>query len=489
MIQLIPAIDIIDGQCVRLTKGDYGRLKKYHSDPLEQAKEFESAGFKRLHLVDLDAARLGRLVNIDVLTAICSETNLVVDYGGGLKTDEDAERVFAAGASMLTGGSVAVKDPDLFLKWLGRYGPGKIILGADVKDGSIAVSGWQEVASVSLFDFLDFYVSKGVKKVICTDTARDGTLEGPSVDLYKRLLSKYPDIELIASGGLGSTDDIRELNEAGIKSIITGKAFYESKIPVRPYPLETLSRRIIPCLDVKDGRVVKGVNFKGLRDAGDPVELAGKYSDEGADELVFLDITASHEKRKTLAELVNRVARAVNIPFTVGGGIAEIDDVNAMLANGADKVSVNSAALRKPGIINSMAAKFGSQCIVLAVDARHEEGGWQVYLDGGRKRAGKELFGWLKEGTERGAGEILFTSMDHDGTGKGFANEAMAKIAAIANVPLIASGGAGQLQHFKDAFETGRADAALAAGIFHYGKISIAEVKNYLAAEGITVRL
>jgi len=258
---------------------------------------------------------------------------------------------------------------------------------------------------------------------------------------------------------------------------------------VRPYPLETLSRRIIPCLDVKDGRVVKGVNFKGLRDAGDPVELAGKYSDEGADELVFLDITASHEKRKTLAELVNRVARAVNIPFTVGGGIAEIDDVNAMLANGADKVSVNSAALRKPGIINSMAAKFGSQCIVLAVDARHEEGGWQVYLDGGRKRAGKELFGWLKEGTERGAGEILFTSMDHDGTGKGFANEAMAKIAAIANVPLIASGGAGQLQHFKDAFETGRADAALAAGIFHYGKISIAEVKNYLAAEGITVRL
>ncbi|MBN1387897.1 MAG: imidazole glycerol phosphate synthase subunit HisF [Bacteroidales bacterium] len=295
-------------------------------------------------------------------------------------------------------------------------------------------------------------------------------------------------MELIASGGLGSLDDLRELDNAGIKNVISGKAFYESRIPLNPYPLETLARRIIPCLDVRDGRVVKGVKFVGLRDAGDPVELAKRYSDEGADELVFLDITATHEKRKTLSALVRKVAEAVNIPFTVGGGISGLDDVNAMLANGADKVSVNSAAVRNPGIINSMAGKFGSQCIVLAVDARYENGGWKVYLNGGRIPAGIDLFEWVREGVKRGAGEVLFTSMDHDGTRNGYANDALAAIDELVDVPVIASGGAGKLSHFKDAFEKGRADAALAAGLFHYGDISIAEVKNYLAQNGIIVR-
>jgi cyclase len=235
--------------------------------------------------------------------------------------------------------------------------------------------------------------------------------------------------------------------------------------------------------------VVKGVNFVGLKDAGDPVELASRYSEEGADELVFLDITASHEKRKTLQELVRKVAINVSIPFTVGGGISSVDDVNALLGNGADKVSVNSAAVRNPNIINEMSTKFGSQCIVLAVDARQEEEGWIVYLDGGRVSTGIELFGWVREAVDRGAGEVLFTSMDHDGTGGGFANEALARLSSEVDVPVIASGGVGDLEHFRDGFTAGKADAVLAAGVFHYGEYSIREVKQYLAGQGITVRV
>ncbi|MBS0012149.1 MAG: imidazole glycerol phosphate synthase subunit HisF, partial [Bacteroidales bacterium] len=378
--------------------------------------------------------------------------------------------------------------PVLFLKWLEKYGPEKIILGADVKDGKIAVGGWMETSSKDLIAFLDYYVGKGLRRVICTDISADGTLEGPSVDMYIQIMQNFPGIDLIASGGMGSLDDLRNLHNAGVRSVITGKALYESRIPLKPYPLDTLSKRIIPCLDVRDGRVVKGVNFVGLRDAGDPVELAERYSAEGADELVFLDITATHEKRKTLPELVRKVAEAVNIPFTVGGGIAGLEDVNALLSNGADKVSVNSAAVRNPEIINMMANKFGSQCIVLAVDARLEQGAWKIYLNGGRVPTGLDLFEWIAEGVERGAGEILFTSMDHDGTRKGFANDALARISGMVDVPVIASGGAGRLSHFRDAFVKGRADAALAAGIFHYGEMKISGVKNYLSQNGIIVR-
>lgn len=488
MIEIIPAIDIIDGKCVRLTRGEYSSVTEYSSDPVEVAGQFEAAGFKRLHLVDLDGARKGKIKNLDTLQDICGSTKLIVDFGGGVKTDAEIERAFKAGAEMVTIGSVAQKNPDVFLGWLNRYGPEKIILGADVRDGNIAVGGWLETSSTDLFDFIDYYMRNGVRKVICTDIQADGTLKGPSVKLYRQILDRYPGLELIASGGLGSLDDLRELNNAGIKSVISGKAFYESKIPLNPYPLETLARRIIPCLDVKDGRVVKGVKFVGLRDAGDPVELAKRYSDEGADELVFLDITASHEKRKTLSELVRKVAQAVNIPFTVGGGISGLEDVNAMLANGADKVSVNSAAVRTPAIINRLADKFGSQCIVLAVDARHEKDEWKVYLNGGRIPTGIDLFEWISEGVDRGAGEVLFTSMDHDGTRKGYANDVLAVISDMVDVPVIASGGAGILSHFKDAFIKGRADAALAAGLFHYGEMSIADVKNYLVQNGIIVR-
>ncbi len=250
-----------------------------------------------------------------------------------------------------------------------------------------------------------------------------------------------------------------------------------------------LAKRIIPCLDVKDGKTVKGVNFVNFRDAGDPVALGKKYSEEGADELVYLDITASHEGRKTFIDLVTRVAQNINIPFTVGGGIGSVADVETLLNAGADKVSVNSSALRNPSLIGEIASRFGSQVCVLAIDARFTDGDWLCYVNGGRVPVQRHLFEWAKEGVDRGAGEILFTSMDHDGVKTGFACEALARLSEEVSVPVIASGGAGECSHFYDVFTAGKADAALAAGIFHFNEIGIAGLKQYLYDRNINVRL
>ena len=250
-----------------------------------------------------------------------------------------------------------------------------------------------------------------------------------------------------------------------------------------------LAKRIIPCLDVKNGETVKGTNFVGPRSAGDPVELGKAYSDAGADELVFLDITASVEERKTFADMVSRVAREINIPFTVGGGINALEDVERLLYAGADKVSVNSSAICNPRLINRIAGKFGSQVCVCAIDARLDEDGWHCYVKGGRERTSLSLFDWAREVADRGAGEILFTSMNHDGVKQGFANEALARLSDEVPVPVIASGGAGTMAHFRDAFVKGKADAALAASVFHFGEIGIPELKVYLRREGINVRI
>lgn len=249
-----------------------------------------------------------------------------------------------------------------------------------------------------------------------------------------------------------------------------------------------LTKRIIPCLDIKDGRTVKGVNFASLRDAGDPVELAKRYADEGADELVFLDISASEEKRKTLAQLVRDVARAIDIPFTVGGGINSIEDVGILLDNGADKVSINSSAVRRPQLISELAQRFGTQCIVVAIDAKQLHDEWIVHLVGGKVPTERRLFEWAIEAVNRGAGELLFTSMNHDGTKQGFANTALKQLSETVSVPVIASGGAGEMNHFLDTFVNGNADAALAASVFHYKEISIPELKTYLRQHQIPVR-
>lgn len=249
-----------------------------------------------------------------------------------------------------------------------------------------------------------------------------------------------------------------------------------------------LTKRIIPCLDIKNGKTVKGVNFENLRDAGDPVELAQLYAQQGADELVFLDITATVEDRKTLVELVRNVARALNIPFTVGGGISSIQDVSALLHAGADKISINSSAVRNPDLVNTLAKEFGSQCVVVAIDTRYMAGGHLVHTHGGRKPTELKTIEWAKEVENRGAGEILLTSMDTDGTKNGFAIELTATISKINSIPVIASGGAGTMEHFTEVFTKGKADAALAASIFHFKEVMIPELKSYLYLQGIAVR-
>lgn len=249
-----------------------------------------------------------------------------------------------------------------------------------------------------------------------------------------------------------------------------------------------LAKRIIPCLDIKDGRTVKGVNFEGLRDAGNPVELAKRYSDEGADELVFLDITATKEKRKTLVDLVKKIAREINIPFTVGGGIKSTEQIAELLHAGADKVSLNSAIVRNPNLINKASAKFGSQCIVAAVDAKRTKEQWTVFISGGSKNTGKNALEWIKEVEQRGAGEILLTSMDQDGTKEGFDIDLLQKVNEFTTIPVIASGGAGTKQHCIDAIKKGNADAVLAASIFHFQEIEINDLKEELRKADISVR-
>lgn len=250
-----------------------------------------------------------------------------------------------------------------------------------------------------------------------------------------------------------------------------------------------LTKRIIPCLDIKDGRTVKGINFVGLRDAGDPVELAATYAKEGADELVFLDITATVEKRKTLIDLVSKVAAEINIPFTVGGGISSKEDVSALLGAGADKISINSSAVKRPDLINELALEFGSQCVVVAIDTRFVVGEHVVHVRGGRNPTELRTISWAREVEERGAGEILLTSMDHDGTKGGFADELTSEISQMLSIPVIASGGAGNMDHFVDTFTEGKADAALAASIFHFKEVGVPELKTYLASKDIPVRI
>jgi cyclase len=250
-----------------------------------------------------------------------------------------------------------------------------------------------------------------------------------------------------------------------------------------------LTKRIIPCLDIKEGRTVKGVNFVDLRDAGDPVVLAAAYAEQGADELVFLDISATQEERKTFAHLVKEIARHINIPFTVGGGISSVQDVAPLLEAGADKVGVNSSAVKNPNLIDELTNAFGSQCIVLAIDARKINNAWIVHTHGGKNPTDNKLFSWAKEGQERGAGEILFTSMDHDGTKNGFAIDPLEKLHELLSIPIIASGGAGTMGHFADVFTLGKADAALAASVFHFGEIKILDLKSFLNNHQIPIRL
>jgi phosphoribosylformimino-5-aminoimidazole carboxamide ribotide isomerase len=490
MIEIIPAIDLIGGKCVRLSHGRFDTMKIYSDNPAELARSFRDQGARYLHIVDLDGARTGSPAHLDLLREITAIEGLEVDFGGGIRSKEAFRSVLEAGASRVSIGSLAVTRPEELVAWMEEFGADRVLLGVDVRQGKVSYHGWQSDSAIGWQEFIGFWMSKGLSRIFCTDIERDGALTGPSTALYMEMLKQFPGLELIASGGVARPEDITALHRAGLSGVIVGKALLEGRVSLKTAApgASLLAKRIIPCLDIRDGRTVKGVNFIDIRDAGDPVELAVRYAEEGADELVFLDITATIEGRKTFPALVKKITQVLNIPFTVGGGISTFDDAAVLLEAGADKISLNSAAVKDPAIINRLSGSFGSQFVVLAIDAR-ETSGWEVYTHGGRQPAGLDLFKWAKEGQERGCGEILFTSMNHDGTRNGFANEALSHLSELLTIPVIASGGAGQPEHFRDAFITGKADAALAASVFHFGDIPIPELKRYLYGEGIPVRL
>jgi len=489
---IIPAIDILNGECVRLTQGDYATRKAYGVNPIEMARAFEAEGAPLIHLVDLDGAKDGVPKNQKLLLQIASSVKIPVEVGGGIRDALTVEAYLKAGVKRVILGTKAVADRAFLERCLKTYGSETVVVGIDARNGEVAAQGWLESTRIDFFDFAKDLKKIGVKHLVFTDIAKDGTLTKPNFEAIERLVRLG--FSVVASGGISDVESLRKLRELGAYGAILGKAIYEKKITLAQAleaarPPSGLTKRIIPCLDVKDGRVVKGVNFLNLRDAGDPVELGKRYSDENADELVFLDITASQENRETIFDLVKRVAKEVFIPFTVGGGIKSVDEVRRLLHGGADKVSLNTSAVSNPELIGESARIFGSQCMVVAIDVKRVGDEHKVFVKGGHDETQLEAVDWAKRVESLGAGEILLTSMDRDGTKKGFDLEILRKISEAVNIPVIASGGAGSREDLKAALVEGKADAVLAASLFHYGELTIRQAKEYLKEQGVAIRL
>lgn len=488
-MEIIPAIDIIKGKCVRLLKGDFRSKKVYSSNPLKTAQLFQKIGLKCLHLIDLEGAKEGKIKNWETILKIAKKTNLKIEFGGGISDERDIKKLLDLGIDKVILGSLVLKEPDKFKKIVKKF-QGKIIVAVDILGKKICYHGWQKKAKINIESFLKNLIKLGIKTIICTDIERDGTLRGPNFSLYKKLISRFPNLEIIASGGVKNIKDLKKLSKIGVAGVIIGKAIYEKEISLNDLK-SMATKKIIPCLDCKTWKgkwsVVKGVKFEKLRLAGDPVKLAKKYSDEGADGLAMLDISASLENRKPFFTLVKRVTKVIKIPLTVGGGINTLSDIEKLLKAGASKVSLNTAIVKNPKFLNKAVKKFGSQRIVVAVDAKKRGKNWKVCILGGTKITDLDAVKWAREVKSRGAGELLPTSKDKDGTKEGYDLELLRKLKEATNLPVIASGGAGKKEHFLEVFKKGKADAALAASLFHFGEIKIPELKKYLKEKRINV--
>jgi len=480
---IIPAIDIINGKCVRLTRGDFTLVKKYNNDPVKIAKQFTTTGATRLHLIDLDGARCGKPINFATIKNIRKNTSAILEVGGGIRNFQNAKKYLDLGIDKIILGTSAIGNFQLLKKIIKNYGIQRIIISLDIKNEKINTNGWQNNTKINYLSVAKKLKQLDIKEIICTDISRDGTLTKPNLEPIKKL--QTIGFKVIISGGVSNITTIKNLQTKKFYGCIIGKGLYENKIDLTDvikltHIKNNLTKRIIPCLDVKNGRVVKGTKFKKLLDAGDPAELGKKYAKAGADELVFLDISATLENRKTLAGLVAEVAKNIFIPFTVGGGVKSIRDINILLKAGADRVAINSAGVLNPELIRQAAKKFGSQCIVVAIDAKKIDNKYYVYINSGKTKTNLPVLGWARRVEKMGAGEILLTAIDRDGTKAGFANDLLRQITATVNIPVIASGGGGKIIDFKKALEFGRADAVLAASVFHYNKISIDKLKKYL---------
>lgn len=485
---IIPAIDIIGGKCVRLTKGDYSRMKEYSADSLAVARKFEENGARFLHVIDLEGAKKGKSVNVKTVLKIAKNTGLELQVGGGIRTFEIAKKMLDNGVKKVILGTMALENRKLLKKLIDEFGEDRIIVSIDMRKRMIATRGWLKDNKNDLKTIFKKLKIAGVKTLIITDIDKDGMLEGPNFKLIKSIAKN--DFQIIAAGGITSAEDIKKLRKLNLYGAIIGKALYENNIDLKQlFPKNDLAKRIIPCLDIKNGRVVKGTNFRNLKDAGNPVELGKLYSDMGADELVFLDITATVENRDTLYELVKEIAKKINIPFTVGGGVKTIDDMKKLLNSGADKIAICSAAVKNPNLIKNASKKFGAQCIVISIDAKRKGENWKIYVRGGTQETDLDAIEFAKKMEKFGAGELLINSLDRDGTREGFDSELLKKITDEVNIPVIASSGAGCMKDFLTVLEKTDVDAVLAAGVFHYGEIKISDLKKYLQNNNVNIRI
>jgi cyclase len=502
-MHMIPAIDILDDKCVRLIRGDYSQSKVYSNDPMKTARTLQRRGVSLLHIVDLNGAREGCPRNMGRILAIARSLDIPVQVGGGIRTVEDGRAYLDGGAHRVILGTAVLTDPKLVKRLIAEYGDDRIVAAVDVREGLVAIRGWQEVVDRPLFEYLGDLKELGVKLVLVTDIGRDGTLSGPDFTWVEKIL-EYG-FRVIVAGGVSSDKDLQMLDSMGAYGAVIGKALYEGRVslgkertmgpkPGRKHRCDTEKasgplKRIIPCMDIRDGRVVKGESYVHLRDAGDPVELGKRYSDMGADELVYLDIMATVEKRDALYSLVERISKNITIPFAVGGGITVLETIRNLLHCGADKVSIGSAAILNPGFVRAAAEEFGSQCIVISLDPKRSDNGWELYIKGGREAMGVDAIAFAKQMARLGAGELLVNSMDRDGRRNGYDIELLRTVSETVNIPVIASSGAGRKEHFLHALTQGKADAVLAAGLFHFGELEISELKVYLQKNGIPIRL
>jgi cyclase len=500
MKTVIPAIDIREGRVVRLIQGDYLKQTTYSDDPLAILGHFIEAGALWVHIINLDGALTGNYRNnvsyskILNLLNLSKKAGIKIQIGGGIRSVDVVEELLNQGANRIIVGTIAFEDNNL-LEDLSKKYRRKIAVALDSSDKTIRTKGWQFDTNLNVFDALSKLESIGIRDFIVTDIMRDGTSSGLNSELYLELREKKNiNTRIIASGGISNIKDVEDaLNFSD--GVIIGKALYDGSIPIEALSSfldklhgSHLVRRIIPCLDVKNGRVVKGIKFKELRDSGDPVELARYYNESGADELVFLDISATLEGRKSMLNTIRSVAEEIYIPLTVGGGIKTIEDMTAIIKAGAEKVSINSAAIDDPSLITKGAKKFGTQCIVVAIDAKRKGQSWEVYSHSGTKPTGLDALEWAKLAVEKGAGELLVTSMDRDGTNQGYDLDLIQAITDIVSVPVIASGGAGTKDHFIEAINNG-AEAVLAASLFHYNLLRIKDLKDYMNNHDILVRI
>jgi len=486
-MQLIPSLDLLNGRVVRLTRGDFSTAKVYgNAEDVLDALDVPRGA--RLHVVDLEASRSGRPIETDIVRKL-ARRDLIVQVGGGIRSIDDARRWFDCGAERVVVGTIAANAPELLAALVETFGAHRVVPAMDVREKVVRTDGWQRASPTPITDILDRVEALGIPEMLVTEISRDGALRGPSFELYRRLRGATR-VKIIASGGVSQTSDIVSLSRLGnVSGCVIGKALLEQRIDLREADARLAAQhavpeRVIPCLDVRDGRVVKGVSFENIRDAGDPVECAMRYEEEGADELVILDINGTRSSSDT----IRQVANAIFIPLTVGGGIRSVEAFRDTLRAGADRVAINTAALRRPELIAECSREFGVQAVVLSCDAKRVGARWLATVRGGKEVTAVDAIEWCRRAERLGAGEILLTSVDRDGTNAGFDLELLRAATSALKIGVIASGGAGQLDDFRDAIEAGGARAVLAASLFHDRVLTVGEVKRHLEAEGIPVR-